>query len=106
MRVSAFAPGSVSNIACGFDCLGFAVDGPGDLVTAERKDTPGVEILEIIGDDGRLPLEAERNTAGVAVAALLQDVGAQDAGVALRLERQATVIADDLKDLDPGGVFT
>ncbi|MEM8993324.1 MAG: homoserine kinase [Acidobacteriota bacterium] len=88
MRVSAFAPGSVSNIACGFDCLGFAVDGPGDLVTAERKDTPGVEILEIVGDGGRLPLEADRNTAGVAVAALLEDAGAQEEGISLRLEKR------------------
>ncbi|MEM1179527.1 MAG: homoserine kinase [Acidobacteriota bacterium] len=88
MKVSAFAPGSVSNIACGFDCLGFAVDGPGDLVTAEPKDSPGVEILEISGDGGRLPLEADRNTAGVAVTALLRAVGREEAGVALRIEKR------------------
>jgi homoserine kinase len=26
----AFAPATVSNVACGFDVLGFALDAPGD----------------------------------------------------------------------------
>ena len=32
--VTAFAPATVSNVACGFDVLGFALDEPGDEVTA------------------------------------------------------------------------
>ena len=32
--VTAFAPATVSNVACGFDVLGFALDAPGDEVTA------------------------------------------------------------------------
>ena len=66
MKVTAFAPGSASNIACGFDCLGFAVDGPGDIVVAESRDQPGVEIVEITGD-GQLddPCAAEPGATGV-----------------------------------------
>ena len=81
--VRAFAPASVSNVACGFDVLGFALQsdgkgrsGLGDLVTATRRRRPasnreGVRITRITGDD-RLPIEADRNTAAVAAAALLE----------------------------------
>lgn len=84
----AFAPGTVSNVACGFDVLGFAVEGPGDLVTAKRRAEPGVVIASLQGDGGRLPRETERNTAGVAVRALLERAGLADRGVALAIEKQ------------------
>jgi homoserine kinase len=35
---TAFAPATVSNVGCGFDVLGFALDGPGDEVTARFAD--------------------------------------------------------------------
>ena len=38
--VTAFAPATVSNVACGFDVLGFALDSPGDEVTARFIDGP------------------------------------------------------------------
>lgn len=82
-----FAPATVSNVACGFDVLGFAVEGPGDLVTATRREEPGVALASLTGDDGRLPREAERNTAGVAVQALLERAGSA-AGVALHIEKR------------------
>jgi len=68
--VTAFAPATVSNVACGFDVLGFALDSPGDEVTA-RIASSGVTIDEIVGDSGRLPRDAAKNTAGVAAQALL-----------------------------------
>jgi homoserine kinase len=71
---TAFAPATVSNVACGFDVLGFALETPGDEVTA-RFGTAGVVIDDISGDGGRLPREAARNTAGVAVLALLARLG-------------------------------
>lgn len=69
--IAAYAPGSVSNVACGFDVLGFALDEPGDIVIAAQKDGPGVTIAGIEGDGGRLPTDPARNTAGAAVQALL-----------------------------------
>ncbi len=81
--VRAFAPASVSNLACGFDILGFAVEGLGDEIAArcldpgEGGDRGRVVIEQIVGDDGRLPLDAARNTAGVAAAALLSAAGAR-----------------------------
>ena len=83
--VTAFAPATVSNVACGFDVLGFPMEEPGDVVTA-RLIASGVQIEDIVGDRGRLPREAERNTAGVAARALLDAVG-DGRGVALTIRK-------------------
>src|SRR5580704_16840122 len=84
-EVTAFAPATVSNVACGFDVLGFALASPGDEVTA-RFEPAGVSIDGIAGDDGRLPRDAARNTAGVAARALLSAVG-ERRGVALTIRK-------------------
>jgi homoserine kinase len=70
--ISVYAPGSVSNVACGFDVMGFALDEPGDVVTAAPKEDPGVSIAAIHGDGGRLTTEPRKNTASAAVAELLR----------------------------------
>ncbi|MEE8522402.1 MAG: homoserine kinase [Thermoanaerobaculia bacterium] len=82
----AYAPATVSNVACGFDVLGFAIEEPGDEVIAELGPRPGVELREVTGDGGRLPRDPEKNTAGVAVRALLDAVGS-DRGIVLRLRK-------------------
>jgi len=71
--VTAFAPGSVGNVAIGFDILGFSVDAVGDRVKLTRVPTPGVTITAIRGSVD-LPLEAERNTGGRALLALIEAV--------------------------------
>jgi len=83
--VTAFAPATVSNVACGFDVLGFALNRPGDEVTA--RFAPGaVRIDEITGDQGRLPRDAAKNTAGVAAQALLTILG-ERRGVAISIRK-------------------
>ncbi len=69
---TAFAPASVSNLACGFDILGMALDAPGDRVTARRAAGSGVVELELDGDEVGLPRDPEGNSAGAAVAELLE----------------------------------
>ena len=69
--IAVYAPATVSNVACGFDVLGFALDEPGDVVMAAPSDTPGVTILDVVGDGGRLTRDPRKNTAGAAVQALL-----------------------------------
>lgn len=87
-KVSAFAPATVSNIACGFDVFGFAIDGPGDIVTASIDETfSGVKISKISGEKGRLPLDSSVNTAGIAVRALL-DKTKFTAGIILEIEKK------------------
>ena len=74
--IAAFAPATVSNVACGFDVLGFALQTPGDVVIAEIATAGGVEIVAIEGEAGRLSHDPQRNTAGAAVLALLSRLGA------------------------------
>jgi homoserine kinase len=85
--VRAFAPATVANVGPGFDVFGFAIAGLGDSVTAVRRDEPGVVLTSVEGDGGVLPRDAERNTAGVAVRALLDAIGRTDLGFELRLEK-------------------
>ncbi len=82
--VKVFAPATMANIGPGFDVLGLAVTGDGDIVEARKIDTPGVIIEAISGDGGRLPLAAAENTAGVAATEALKLAGSST-GVALKL---------------------
>lgn len=77
---TAFAPASVSNVAVGFDILGFAVEAAGDRVTVTKTREPSVIIDEIGDADGapsgaEIPLDPARNTATVGLIALLEERG-------------------------------
>ena len=85
--ISVFAPATVANVACGFDVLGFAVEQPGDTVKLTLNNTQVVSITSIIGDGGRLPLAAERNTAGVAIVEYLRHIGKVQ-GVEISIEKK------------------
>lgn len=82
--VTIFAPATAANLGPGFDVLGLALRAVGDRVRARRVDTPGVQITQIVGDDGRLPRQAEENTAGIAAIETLRLAGVST-GVALEL---------------------
>lgn len=84
--VKVFAPASIGNIGPGFDVLGMAIEGLGDIVEAHRIDQRTVRIVEITGDDGQLPRRATSNTAGIAAARVLKILKAPG-GVALRLHK-------------------
>ena len=71
---TAFAPASVGNVAVGFDVLGQAVGALGDRVRAVRRDERGVSIRAIRGVVVDLPLAAEKNTAGMAVLAMAEEL--------------------------------
>jgi homoserine kinase len=83
--VTVFAPATVSNVACGFDVLGFPLESPGDEVTATFAPS-GVRIDDIVNDGGRLSRDATRNTAGIAASALLAALG-ERRGVALAIRK-------------------
>ena len=65
--VTAFAPATVGNVGIGFDILGHTVKAVGDRVTARRTAKPGVRITGITGSSVDLPLQAEKNTAGMSL---------------------------------------
>jgi homoserine kinase len=84
--VRAFAPATVANVSCGFDILGFAIDAMGDVVEVREKKDPGLQVVSISGDGGRLPFEAEKNTCAVAIQAMLDELG-QEVGMEIYLEK-------------------
>jgi len=84
--VRVFAPATVANVASGFDVLGFALERPGDTVELLRRPEKRVEVVGVEGDGGRLPREAARNTAAVAVARFLEAAG-YPFGVDIRLSK-------------------
>lgn len=71
--VRIFCPATIANISCGFDVLGLALDSVGDEMTLRKTKTPGVRITKIEGQ--QLPMETEKNVAGVAALALSSENG-------------------------------
>jgi homoserine kinase len=86
-RLRIFAPATIANLGPGFDVLGLALSAPGDVVEAELSDRPGVEIVEITGDNGALSKDPVRNVAGRAAADVLRRA-AHPRGMRLWLHKQ------------------
>ena len=86
-RVRVFAPATASNLGPGFDVLGLALEKPGDLVEAEIRDEPGVEITEVTGADS-LSTNPRENVVGIAASAALEHLRITDRGVRLALHKQ------------------
>lgn len=68
-----FAPATVANLSCGFDVLGCCLDNVGDEMLVRKNKLQEVRITKITGQE--LPLEVDKNVAGVAVKALLEKLG-------------------------------
>lgn len=86
---TAFAPATVANLGPGFDWLGCAVEGQGDVVVAKTlPDKPGLVLIEsIVGDGGRLSLDASKNCVGIAAQETLKLLGQPSCGVSLTLQK-------------------
>ena len=69
-EIEVFAPATVSNVSCGFDILGFAMEDMGDTISVKKSDHKGIRITKIIGAD--LPLSNDKNVAGIAGTAMLK----------------------------------
>jgi homoserine kinase len=52
-----------------------------------KKSTPGIVIKEITGDEGRLPKEVSKNTAGIAILKYLEFIDQPDQGFELSLHK-------------------
>ena len=83
-HATAYAPGSTSNVGPGFDCLGIAITGLGDRVTARRGEAPGVRVRSV--SDPRIPTDADRNTAALAAAEVLRRARSET-GLDLEIEK-------------------
>ncbi|NNC84021.1 MAG: homoserine kinase [Flavobacteriales bacterium] len=85
--ISATAPPTIANLAVGFDILGLAVQGKGDVVSVSSGEKEGVHISDIQGDNGKLSRQAENNTATAGIIAMLHDLGRQES-LAIRLDKR------------------
>jgi homoserine kinase len=82
--IKIYAPGTVANMVCGFDVLGFALHEPADEMWIQLTDTPGVHIHP--DPQYHLPTEPEKNVAGAALLALL-DAAPQGTGFDLKITK-------------------
>lgn len=84
--IKAYAPASIGNVIVGFDVLGLAVNEPGDEVSVKFNDNQKTQIVKIEGDNGKLPKEVDKNTAGIAVNAFLRKLDSRQ-GVDIHLKK-------------------
>lgn len=89
-KIDVFAPATVANVGSGFDIFGFALNLPGDEVSLKITRNPGVKITRITGDHGTLPHEAENNTAGGSILAMLKSLQA-GFGVQMQLRKKMPI---------------
>lgn len=71
-EIKIFCPATIANLSCGFDVLGLCLETIGDEMIIRKSAEKGIRITKITGAD--LPLETEKNVAGVAALALLNAV--------------------------------
>lgn len=69
-EIKVFSPATVANVACGFDVLGFCLDGIGDEMIIRKSKDKGVRIT--VSDGYDLPLDIDKNIAGVSAKALYE----------------------------------
>lgn len=83
-EVRVLSPATVSNVVCGFDCLGFALAEPCDEMTLRKIDKREIRIVN--HDDNGLPTAPAKNVAGVAVQALM-DAAQVDFGFEVEINK-------------------
>ena len=83
-KIKIFAPATIANVSCGFDILGLCLDTVGDEMIIRKTKQKGVTISKIVGQI--LPLDADKNVAGVAALALLDKVDA-DCGFDIEIHK-------------------
>ena len=72
-EIKVHAPATVSNVVCGFDCLGFALAEPYDEMMVRKIDEPVVRIVH--HDNFGLSVDPLNNVAGVALIAMRTAAG-------------------------------
>jgi len=82
--INVFAPATIGNIGPGFDVLGLAVSGWGDIIEARKIDS-GVLISEI-DSEHELPTNPNKNTAGIAAREVLR-VLVERGGVEMKIRK-------------------
>lgn len=79
-------PATVSNVGCGFDVMGFAVDVICDEVTITQTNKKEIKISKISGYGGKLPVAIEKNTCGKAIKEIVDDLKL-DVGLDIKIKK-------------------
>lgn len=83
--VTVEAPATIANLVCGFDVLGMALSEPRDKMTITLRGEPGLFIEHC--DGYQLPTEPEKNVAGAALLAMLEEVE-EEVGFHVLIDKQ------------------
>lgn len=84
-EIKVFCPATIANVSCGFDVLGVALDAVGDEMVVRKSKEKGVRITKLVGQD--LPIETNKNVAGVAALALLK-ASDHDGGIEIEIYKK------------------
>jgi len=84
-KIVVHSPATVANMVCGFDILGFAVTDPYDIMSISFSDHAGITIIN--EDEYNLPTDPEKNVAGAALLALMEEAP-EVKGFELRIKKQ------------------
>jgi homoserine kinase len=68
--IKVFAPATVANVGCGFDIMGFALDGIGEEIIITKTQNGALNVKPVKGFEN-IPTDPEKNVATVAVKAML-----------------------------------
>jgi len=89
-EIKVFAPASVTNVSCGFDIMGFALNEPGDEIILRITNKPGIVISKITGEDGKLSLDPSENTAGISLNSLIKHLQFKK-GIELEIHKKMAI---------------
>ncbi|MFY0654701.1 MAG: homoserine kinase [Cyclobacteriaceae bacterium] len=72
--IKIFAPATIANVSCGFDIMGFTLEGLGEEIEITKTQNGSHKINPVEGFEG-IPTDPDKNVATVAVQALLDKLG-------------------------------
>jgi len=84
-KIRVFAPSSVSNVACGFDVFGFAIQDLGDTVEASENDQHALIIQSVSGYDN-IPDDPLKNVTTIAAQSVLNTLKL-NMGISFRIHK-------------------
>ena len=85
-KVKVFSPATIGNIGPGFDVLGLAVKGMGDMVEVWKTSGDNIVIEEILNADHDISIDPDKNTAGIAAREVLRLLNVKQ-GISMRIEK-------------------
>lgn len=90
-KIKVFAPATISNVGCGFDTIGFAIEEPGDIISLKLRNDGVTRITKITGDKGFLPKDISKNTTSFAILEFLKEYSDKKIGVDIEIRKKMPI---------------